>query len=36
MMGGAMVYDFAHSPGVDKIILADINEQQAQKVVTPR
>jgi len=32
MMGGAMAYDFAHSPGVQKVILADINEPHALKV----
>jgi lysine 6-dehydrogenase len=32
MMGSAMAYDLAHSPGVDKIILADINEELARGV----
>ena len=29
MMGSAMAYDFARSPGVEKVVLADINEEQA-------
>jgi len=32
MMGSAMAYDLAHSPGVEKIILADINEELARSV----
>jgi len=32
MMGSAMAYDLAHSPGVEKIILADINEDAARSV----
>lgn len=31
MMGSAMAYDFAHSPAVEKVILADINEEQARR-----
>jgi lysine 6-dehydrogenase len=31
MMGSAMAYDFIHSPGVEKVILADINEDQAKR-----
>lgn len=31
MMGSAMAYDFAHSPGVEKVFLADINEEQARR-----
>ena len=32
MMGSAMAYDLAHSKGVEKIILADINEDAARAV----
>ena len=31
MMGSAMAYDFIRSPGVEKVILADINEDQARR-----
>ena len=31
MMGSAMAYDFANSPGVESVILADINEDQARR-----
>src|SRR5208283_1795621 len=32
MMGSALAYDLAHSPGVEKIILADINLERATRV----
>jgi lysine 6-dehydrogenase len=31
MMGSAMAYDFAHSPGVEKVFLADIDPERAQR-----
>ncbi len=34
MMGSAMAYDLAHSPGVDLVLLADINEERAQQVAS--
>ncbi len=34
MMGSAMAYDLAHSPNVEKVLLADINVQQAQRVAS--
>src|SRR5436190_20535497 len=30
MMGSAMAYDFAHSPGVEKIYLSDIDADRAK------
>ena len=32
MMGSAMAYDFAHSPDIEKVLLADINAEQAKRV----
>lgn len=32
MMGGALAYDLAHSRGVDRVILADINLDRAREV----
>jgi len=32
MMGSALAYDLAHSDGVDRVILADINGDRAKKV----
>jgi len=34
MMGSAMAYDLVHSPDVEKIILADIDENRARTVAT--
>jgi lysine 6-dehydrogenase len=34
MMGRALAYDFAHSPNVEKVYLADIDKQRAADVAT--
>ena len=34
MMGSAMAYDLAHSPGVEKIVLADIDEKRVRSVAS--